>query len=98
MKKSPKISPLEKTYLDRPKNKRIDGCTIAFILGILILIGVLYLAINTPVILNYILERFLGSSFLGNSTKYQIGNMTYDTKDILIDFFKNNLGKYNLGT
>ncbi|MDO8873637.1 MAG: hypothetical protein Q7V05_13055 [Methanoregula sp.] len=87
------LPPDQRDWLDRPKTKHIEGSTIAFFLGILILIGIIYLAVITPNIIDSLMKSILGenSIFLSEnvSTGFQIDGVTYDTKDIVIDFFKN---------
>lgn len=91
-----KLPPDQRTYLNRSKKKPIDGGTMAFVLGILILIGFIYLAVITPGIVNSITENLLGdnsaflSDGLGNSsTEFTIDGKTYDTKKLVFDFFRN---------
>ncbi|MDO8872154.1 MAG: hypothetical protein Q7V05_05400, partial [Methanoregula sp.] len=54
------LPPDQRNWLERPKNKHIEGSTIAFFLGILILIGIIYLAIITPNIIDSLLKSILG--------------------------------------
>nr|WP_320160206.1 hypothetical protein [uncultured Methanoregula sp.] len=80
------LPPDQRDWLDHPKNKPIDGSTIAFVLGILVLICIIFLAIITPVLINHAITLIAGIDL---PPKYQINNVTYDTKDQVIDFFKN---------
>lgn len=91
-----KLPPDQRDWLGRLKNQRISASTVAFIQGILILVGMLYLAYITPGIVESLMRSILGdnSAFLqGNlynntSTRFQINGLTYDTRELVIQFFQ----------
>jgi RNA 3'-terminal phosphate cyclase len=86
MREKRKLSPLEKNYLDRPKGKLPSGETIAFVLGILALI--------TPAIIDSVLHAITGADL---PTKFVVNGVTYDSREITVDFFKNMKVNESLG-
>lgn len=80
------LPPDQRNWLERPKHQRPDGSTIAFFLGILVLIGIIYLAVITPDFIYAGLKMFLDIDL---PTQYQINGITYDTKKQMVDFFRN---------
>jgi quinol-cytochrome oxidoreductase complex cytochrome b subunit len=96
MRSQRKLPPNQRDWLDRPKNQRISASTIAFILGILILVGMIYLAYITPEIVESLMRSILGdnsvflpgSIYNNTSTTFQINGMTYDTRELVIQFFQ----------
>jgi hypothetical protein len=68
----------------------MDASTIGFILGIVILIGIIYFALITPALCEGILRSFIGSSSAlipNGSTEFKIAGVTYDTRDIVTELF-----------
>jgi len=96
MRPQSRLPPDQRDWLDRPKNQRISASTVAFILGILILAGMIYLAFITPGILESLMQSILGdnAAFLpgrvsnNTSTTVQINGVTYDTSELVIQFFQ----------
>jgi hypothetical protein len=87
------LPPDQRDYLDRPKGIHLHADTIALILGMFLLIGIIYLALITPSIIGAIQDRLFG--MLPNQvTQFEIAGKTYDTKEIMMDLFENNLSKY----
>jgi hypothetical protein len=93
------IVPYPRDWYKRPKYKAIDGSLIAFFLGILLLAGIVILAVVTPVIVGWIVKALTEYGYTalpGLNTQFRIGDQTYDTATIVIDFFKGNVSKYGI--
>jgi hypothetical protein len=93
------VVPYPKDWYNRPKYQPVDGSHIAFLLGILVLAGIIVLAVITPVIIAWIVKVLMQNGpgvIPGMNTQFQINGQTYDTAAIVTDLFKGNISKYGI--